>query len=203
MQRRDEAVRPQNPPKKSNRNHSACGRKKSLRIRRKEPDFKTTGTRSHPSITKSPRNPTSETECRPEPPIEIFEKKEQENISTTHYQKSEVKKKIHSRFKRTMAKKTETGRINTCDHTTNAGGTAAVTRTAWNPRQKLWFLLLAWYYCYNFFQSFFPLSPVCGRNPDGTQEQHPHCPPPPPNHEHKHRSKHTDGEPLTRLAARR
>jgi len=54
----------------------------------------------------------------------------------THYQKSEVKKKIHSRFKRTMAKKTETGRINTCDHTTNAGGTATVTRTAWNPRQK-------------------------------------------------------------------
>ena len=100
-----------------------------------------------------------------------------------------------------MAKKTETGRINSCDHTTNAGGTATVTRTAWNPRQKLWFLLLAWYYCYNFFQSFFPLSPVCGRNPDGTQEQHPHCPPPPPNHEHKHRSKRTHGEPLTRLAA--
>ena len=100
-----------------------------------------------------------------------------------------------------MAKKTETGRINSCDHTTNAGGTATVTRTAWNPRQKLWFLLLAWYYCYNFFQSFFPLSPVRGRNPDGTQEQHPHCPPPPPNHEHKHRSKRTHGEPLTRLAA--
>ncbi|PAN41440.1 hypothetical protein PAHAL_8G044300 [Panicum hallii] len=67
MQRRDEAVRPQNPPKKSNRNHSACERKKSPRIRRKEPDFKAMGTRSHPSIIKSPRNPISETECRPEP----------------------------------------------------------------------------------------------------------------------------------------
>ena len=35
-----------------------------------------------------------------------------------------------------MAKKTETERINTCHHTTNAGGSATVTRTAWNPRPK-------------------------------------------------------------------
>ena len=39
-----------------------------------------------------------------------------------------------------------------------------------------------------------PFPPVIrGLKPDGTQEQHPHCPPQPPNHEHKHRSKHTDG----------
>ena len=87
MPQRDEAVSPQNPPKKSNRNHSACERKKSLNPEGKtgfQDDGNPLSSINHQISSKSHIGDRMQTRT----PTKISKRNEQKNISTTYYQKS-------------------------------------------------------------------------------------------------------------------
>jgi hypothetical protein len=126
-------------------------------------------------------------------PTKISKRKEQENISSTHNQKSEAKKNIQDSRERGQ-RKPKRGALIPATTQPMWGKLQQSQEPRGTPDKKLWFLLLAWYYCYNFFQSFFPFPMFVEGNQMGRKNSTHIARPNPPNHEHKHRSKHTHGE---------